>query len=60
MTYLSQKCDDRLVCSYIISKMIIRLGKPHATGKELILPAINGVFRIVVYHAFQSGIIKAI
>ncbi len=60
MTKQSQKSDDGLICSYNISKMIARSGKPHTIGEQLILPAVEEVLRTVVHHASSSTIIKAI
>ena len=59
-TKQSQKNDDGLICSYNISKMIAKSGKPHIIGEQLILPAIEEVLRTVVHHASPSTITKAI
>ena len=56
----SQKCDDGLVCSYNISKMIAKSGKPHTIGEQLILPAIEETLRTVIHHPSPRTIINTI
>lgn len=56
----SQKSDDGFICSYNISKMIARTGKPHTIGEKLILPAVEEVLRTVVHHDSPTTVIKSI
>ena len=54
------KICNGLICSYNISKLIAKSGKPHAIGEQLILPAVEEVLRTVVQHSSTSSIIKSI
>lgn len=54
----SQKCDDGLIASYNISKLIAKSGKAHTIGEELILPAVKEVLETVLHHPGASNVIK--
>ncbi|XP_060873308.1 zinc finger BED domain-containing protein 5-like [Metopolophium dirhodum] len=53
----SKQCDDGLIASYNISKLIAKSGKAHTIGEELILPAVKEIAfdNIQVYcHHLES------
>ncbi|KAF2346007.1 hypothetical protein FHG87_023237, partial [Trinorchestia longiramus] len=60
MTKQSQKKDDGLVCSYNVSKMIARSGKPHTIGEQLLLPPIEEVLETMVHHASPTVVTKSL
>jgi hypothetical protein len=55
----SKQDDDGVRTSYKISLLIVKSGKPHTIGEELILPAVSEVLRTVL-HKPPSDIIKKI
>jgi zinc finger BED domain-containing protein 5/7/8/9 len=54
----SKQCNDGLIASYNISKLIAKSGKAHTIGKELILPAVKEVLEMVLHHRAASNVIK--
>ncbi|KAF2354872.1 hypothetical protein FHG87_014373, partial [Trinorchestia longiramus] len=60
MAKQSQKNNDELVCSYNISKLIARSGKPLTISEQLLLPVIEEVLQTVVHHAPPQAITKSI
>ena len=51
--------DDGLKSSYNISLLIVKAGKPHTIGEELILPAFEEVIKTVL-HKSPEQVIKSI
>ena len=51
--------DDGLKASYNISLLIVKAGKPHTIGEELILPAVKEVIKTVL-HKSPEQVIKLI
>jgi len=47
----SKQCDDDLIASYNISKLIAKSGKAHTIGEELILPAVKEILETVLHHS---------
>ncbi|VVC36581.1 Hypothetical protein CINCED_3A017218 [Cinara cedri] len=45
-----KKFDDDLIASYNVSKLIVKSGKPHTIGKELIFPALKEILKTVLHH----------
>jgi len=60
LTTSSIQCDDGLIASYNISKLIAKLGKAHTIGGQLILTAIKEVLETVLHHSASYNIIKKI
>ncbi|KFD46980.1 hypothetical protein M513_12170 [Trichuris suis] len=54
-----QEENDGLLASYNISLLIAKSGKPHSTGKELLLPVISEVLRTLL-HIPPTEVIKKI
>ncbi|KFD46979.1 hypothetical protein M513_12169 [Trichuris suis] len=54
-----QEENDGLLASYNISLLIAKSGKPHSTGKELLLPLISEVVRTLL-HISPTEIIRKI
>ena len=48
--FQQNKLDDGLLCSYKISRLIAKSGKPHTIKEKLILPAIEETLKTVVHH----------
>ena len=59
-TSSSQQSVDGLLASYNLSLMIVKRGKPHTIGEELILPAVKEVLNTVLHHKACSSVIKSI
>lgn len=60
LTTSSTQCDDGLIASYNISKLIAKSGKAHTIGEQLILPAIKEVLETVLHHSASYNIIKKV
>ena len=58
-TSSSKNSDNGLKASYNISLLIVKAGKPHTIGEELILPAVKEVIKIVL-HKSPERVIKSI
>ena len=56
----SQQSVDGLLASYNLSLMIVKKGKPHTIGEELILPTVKEVLNTVLHHKACSSVIKSI
>ena len=55
-SFLITKCDDGLIASYNVSKLIAKTGKDHTIGEELILPAVKKVLETVLHHSAASRV----
>jgi len=60
LTTSSTQCDDGLIASYNISKLIANSGKAHTIGEQLILPAIKEVLETVLHHSASYNVIKKV
>ncbi|XP_025406676.1 SCAN domain-containing protein 3-like [Sipha flava] len=54
----SKQCDDGLIASYNISKLIAKSGKAHTIGEELILPAVKEILETVLHHSASHSVIQ--
>ena len=54
-TSSSKNLDDGLKASYNISLLIVKAGKPHTIGEELILPAVKDVIDSLAQISWTSN-----
>jgi hypothetical protein len=52
----SSKCDDGLIASYNLAKIIAKAGKSHTIGEELILPSVQVILETVLHHPPSSAV----
>ncbi|VVC42718.1 Hypothetical protein CINCED_3A003924, partial [Cinara cedri] len=60
LTTSSTQCDDGLIASYNISKLIAKSGKAHTIGEQLILPDIKEVLETVLHHSASYNVFKKV
>lgn len=55
LTTTSTKCDDGLIASYNVAKLIAKAGKSHTIGEQLILPSVREILESVLHHSASSA-----